>query len=433
MASNNRCIPIQQNHGGHQSGDVNQRKRARVSSDVDSGGLANVEQDGGLKNDSGEDVTFVTYEVKIAKENDSSPLKGLKMAFPRHTEKGFAKAVEAEAQSTRTLPPRKFVSEGQAPFNRLELFEGNPLIEVDKVLSTAADAQGKVYIRKVLTLQPLRDVNDAQREFKALNTPKVLSHKHIISISMTYEELGTDNRRYGIIMEPVPTGNLEDYLVQVNAAAPGSPQIQETIQKWFGCLASSLAYIHARGLSHGNISLRNVLLKGDEIMFTEFAISQHFKTRAQFVSEPVVLVQLGLYSAPEASSPLFLTKKADVFALGCIFFEMLHTLSGRSYNSFSRGRKGSTNYCQNLSRIPDLLAVIQGLLSTAFQRSIVLCTQSMLEYSPTARRSSFDVARFIFEALEREQQGGKKPAEKWLKCNCLCPWEGTGGDGQLSL
>jgi hypothetical protein len=71
---------------------------------------------------------------------------------------------------------------------------------------------------------------------------------------MTYEELGTEHRRYGIVMEPVASSSLLDYLLQASDTALRPPQIQETLGEAFGCLASSLAYMHEVSVAGTSVS-----------------------------------------------------------------------------------------------------------------------------------------------------------------------------------
>jgi serine/threonine protein kinase len=172
-------------------------------------------------------------------------------------------------------------------------------------------------------------------------------------------------------------------------------------------------------------------LKDEEILLTEFAISQHFDKIAATVETPFTSTNNRLYSAPEPIDADFFGSRADVFSLGCVFLEMLSIVSGRGLDSLQRWRNG-ISYEQNLHRIPDFLAILGEELPTPFHRSMTLCCQSMLERIPHNRRSSFNVARFIFEALEREN-ANRGMAKDWLKCDCLCPWEATGGNVTVSL
>jgi serine/threonine protein kinase len=122
----------------------------------------------------------------------------------------------------------------------------------------------------------LQNADDAIKELKGLEIAKSLCHKHILSVVMTYEELDTQKRSYGIILEPVADRNLQDYLEHANDSTPPH-QLQATMQKWFGCLASGLAFLHAKCICHKNVKPSNILVRGDDIFLAEFGISQYFK------------------------------------------------------------------------------------------------------------------------------------------------------------
>jgi serine/threonine protein kinase len=416
-----------------QSSGFNPRKRARRVSEI-GGETSSKEQDDniGVSKEITESSAIYRYHCGDSYSLDDIPVRELAMDIPRHTEEGFAKAIASQAKSTWKLPPRQIIPIGRAPFKRIQLLQRNAFKEIDKVEFTGADAiTGKVYVRKVLSMKPLHNLDESRNELKALEVPKSLSHKHLVSVVMTYEELATDDRHYGIVIEPVATGSLMGYLNHALDSKFPSPRVAGTIQKWFGCLASTLAYIHGRGITHGNINPFNILLKDEEILLTEFAISQHFDTIAATVETPFTSTNNRLYSAPEPIDADFLGSRADVFSLGCVFLEMISTVSGRGLDSLQRLRNGAS-YKQNLHRIPDFLAIVGEDLPTPFHRSMTLCCQSMLEMIPHSRRSSFNVARFIFEALEREN-ANKGLAKDWLKCDCLCPWEATGGNVTVSL
>src|SRR5579862_4048526 len=92
-----------------------------------------------------------------------------------------------------------------------------------------------------------------------------------------------------------------------------------------GEVADALACAHARGIVHRDVKPENILLSGGHAMLTDFGIA---KAVAQSRDETLTGTGLSLgtpqYMAPEqASGERDVDGRADVYALGCILYEML--------------------------------------------------------------------------------------------------------------
>jgi serine/threonine protein kinase len=245
-------------------------------------------------------------------------------------------------------------------------------------------------------------VEEASHELQALQIPRTLHHQHLLSIITTYEEIGPEYRRYGILMEPVGGCNLKKFLERSSDSKFTAQQLRGLMQKWFGCLATCLSYLHARGITHRSIDLTHILVKGEDIFLTEFAITQHFKSRGMIVGFNGQSPLSQNYWPPEKTDNFKTsTAKADVFSLGLIYLEMLATLAGLSMERFIKWPvqipivpypECLSEYRNHLSKIPEFLVVLQEKLPTALLRSMVICCQSMLTSIPEARFSSFQVA-----------------------------------------
>jgi serine/threonine protein kinase len=159
-------------------------------------------------------------------------------------------------------------------------------------------------------------VEEASHELQALEIPRTLHHQHLLSIVTTYEEIGPEYRRYGILMEPVAGCNPKQFLERSSDSKFTAQQLHVLMPKWFGCLATCLSYLHARGISHQNIDPTHILVKGEDVFLTEFAISQYFKKSEMIVGRPPWQSPIVLdYWSPEKTNN-FQTgiPKADVFS-----------------------------------------------------------------------------------------------------------------------
>ena len=91
-------------------------------------------------------------------------------------------------------------------------------------------------------------------------------------------------------------------------------------------VGAALEHAHGCGVVHRDIKPENVLFEGREALVTDFGIAREFT--AQAISERLtaagVVVGTPRYMSPEqAAGDPAIDARADVYALGCITFEML--------------------------------------------------------------------------------------------------------------
>jgi len=153
---------------------------------------------------------------------------------------------------------------------------------------------------------------------------KRLRHPHIARIVASYMEAESMT----LIMQPVADYNLLQYL---NACSAGQPVKDET-RDWFNCLSSGLQYLHHVGVRHRDIKPSNILIKNKAVIYTDFGSSNLVGDDDSISSDSGdFTVQ---YAAPEVHRGER-GRAADVFALGCVFFEIVSTLSEHSSGNWS--------------------------------------------------------------------------------------------------
>jgi len=241
---------------------------------------------------------------------------------------------------------------------------------------------------------------------------------------MTYENVDPQHPNYGIIMEPVAQRNLKEYLEELNDSGKFKGlNTQKILRKWFGCLASGLAYTHAKDICHENIQPSNILVKDSDIFFTFFGVSKCFQDDdipGGTTGGPDA--QLATYVAPEVEPTRPRDFKGDIFSLGCVFLEILTILAGKYRKTFAqwRSKQSSSEIQIYLGQLSVYLEHGQDKPSSEFYQQMIKVCSQMLDANPSTRPSAFIVTQCVFEALVVQSKSLE------MACDCMTPWVSSG-------
>ena len=155
----------------------------------------------------------------------------------------------------------------------------------------------------------------AERFLREIEVAAQLNHPHILAL---YDSGEADGYLY-YVMPVVEGESLRDRLDHEHQL-PIDDAIRLTEQ-----IASALEYAHRQGVLHRDIKPENVLLHEGEAMVTDFgialAMSEAGSTR---LTETGFSLGTPHYMSPEqAAGAQDLDVRSDVYALGCVLFEML--------------------------------------------------------------------------------------------------------------
>lgn len=147
-----------------------------------------------------------------------------------------------------------------------------------------------------------------------------LRQSNIVEIISVGKEPGTNS--YYIVMEFVEGGNLRDIL-----AIRKTFDVTETL-KILEDVATALAYAFARGITHRDLKLSNVLISSTGVAkVVDFGLAQIFSTKFIFDDSATEVQRTVDYAGLEkATNAPFGDVRSDIYFLGCIAYEMI---SGR--------------------------------------------------------------------------------------------------------
>ena len=142
-----------------------------------------------------------------------------------------------------------------------------------------------------------------QREFQVLTQ---LRHPNLVSV---YNFGITTEGELYFTMEWVQGQDLEHSVRRLEPTAVIPVMVQ---------ICRALAYLHARGVIHGDLKPLNVLMTGEQVKIVDFGVALEVRTpevRARYYTPG--------YSAPEVKQQRPVDHRADLYSLGAIWYALL--------------------------------------------------------------------------------------------------------------
>ncbi len=177
-------------------------------------------------------------------------------------------------------------------------------------------ALNRVYALKVLAPELAADEQFRDRFRREIRIAASLHHPNIVEIHYAGEHEGL----LFFVMDYITGTDLHEVLRKHGALEPS-----RTVDL-LGQLASALDAAHGRGLVHRDVKPGNVLItvhRGEECAYlTDFGLARKYAT-ASALSSKGLLVGTVDYMAPEQINGDRVDARADIYALGCVFYHML--------------------------------------------------------------------------------------------------------------
>jgi predicted Ser/Thr protein kinase len=177
-------------------------------------------------------------------------------------------------------------------------------------------ALGRIYALKVLAPELAEDEHFRRRFQREMRIAASIDHPNVVAIHYAGEQDGF----LFLAMDYVHGEDLRQLILRDGALDP-SRAVEILTQ-----MGSALDAAHAKGLVHRDIKPGNMLLTvrdGEErVYLTDFGLAKRSSTLAE-LTVTGSLVGTADYMAPEQVSGDPADARTDVYALGCVFFQML--------------------------------------------------------------------------------------------------------------
>ena len=258
--------------------------------------------------------------------------------------------------------------------------------DVDEVRELTTGAS---YARKHIHLDtdkpPEKVAEDVRNEVLIMQK---LRHLHIATVLFHFK----DEMAYSIIMLPVADHDLRKFL-SICTREDYSPALTKQIYPWFGCLLDALAYAHRLKIKHQDIKPSNILIKNYQPYLCDFGLAKDFAENTS-TSRGHDVQGTFAYRAPEVIPNEQRGRKADVFALGCVYSEMFTVTQGKSAEEYRDAREeaGSTSF-------RDCLPAVEAWLKSFERRGLnaLLIDQilSMIDKNVDKRHTAEQAVNFL--------------------------------------
>mmetsp|Transcript_105327 Transcript_105327/g.298122 ORF Transcript_105327/g.298122 Transcript_105327/m.298122 type:complete len:416 (-) Transcript_105327:59-1306(-) len=175
------------------------------------------------------------------------------------------------------------------------------------------DREGKHYVMKVIDMSRM----DSKQRKDSINEVKVLSslkHPYVVS----YRESYTENRNLVIIMDYADGGDLHQRIQKTKQGGKIIPE--EKILRWVTEATLAMKYLHDKHVLHRDLKTQNLFLTAqDRLRIGDFGISKVLENTAAFAR---TTIGTPYYLSPEICLEKPYSYSSDVWALGCVLYEL---------------------------------------------------------------------------------------------------------------
>ncbi len=251
-------------------------------------------------------------------------------------------------------------------------------------------ALNRIYALKVLTPELAEDEQFRQRFQREMRIAASLHHPNVVAIHYAGEQDGL----LFLAMDYVHGTDLRDVLIKDGAVEP-SRAVELLTQ-----VASALDAAHRRGLVHRDVKPANILITvrdGEEHAYlTDFGLAKRHDAFSGLTVQGTIIGTVD-YMAPEQITGGDTDARCDIYALGCVFFQML---TGKV--PYEREHSVATLY----AHVHDPPPPLAGPLAEEYPEFVRVLARAMAKEPADRYPSAGDFARDATAALRGTRSTG---------------------------
>jgi beta-lactam-binding protein with PASTA domain/predicted Ser/Thr protein kinase len=177
---------------------------------------------------------------------------------------------------------------------------------------------GRVVAIKMLRVDYAADATFQERFRREAQSAASLNHRNVVAVYDTGEDYVDGNLVPYIVMEYVEGRTLRD-LLRERARFTS----ERSIEVAAGIL-DALEYSHKAGIVHRDIKPGNVMINGaGEVKVMDFGIARSLAETGAALTQTAAVVGTAQYISPEQARGESADARSDLYALGCVLYELL--------------------------------------------------------------------------------------------------------------
>ncbi|MFP5351776.1 MAG: Stk1 family PASTA domain-containing Ser/Thr kinase [Actinomycetota bacterium] len=205
-------------------------------------------------------------------------------------------------------------AEGKTYGGRYEVIEKVGQGGMAEVYRARDDLLGREVAVKVLAERLSNDRSFVERFRREAQAAANLSHPNIVSLY----DFGNDDAAYFIVMEMIDGRGLEAVISE------DGPLLPERAAEIAADVARALERAHTAGLVHRDIKPSNIMITSyGQTKVTDFGIARALGDGEQTMTQTGMVIGTASYLSPEQAQGNPVDARSDVYALGCVLYEML--------------------------------------------------------------------------------------------------------------
>lgn len=205
-------------------------------------------------------------------------------------------------------------ADGKTYGGRYEVIEKVGQGGMAEVYRARDDLLGREVAVKVLAERLSNDRSFVERFRREAQAAANLSHPNIVSLY----DFGNDEAAYFIVMELIDGRGLEVVIEE------DGPLLPERAAEIAADVARALDRAHKSGLVHRDIKPSNIMITSyGQTKVTDFGIARALGDGEQTMTQTGMVIGTASYLSPEQAQGNPVDARSDVYALGCVLYEML--------------------------------------------------------------------------------------------------------------